>query len=164
MRDALLDLLCLQSAQGDVYQDIGSVAHVAYERSQDIIVMKGYQFQRAKVVAALALGVLLSHETQSAIFVEDNIQALLVNLRRLMTMGSPFARTIAVAVIADLARASDRARELILMVGFIPIELLGRVIQHCIEVRRFRVRKKGLDFICTSCRVDDTKVMINSLE
>lgn len=117
-RLALLDLLCLQSAQKSVYQDLNSVAHVAYERSQDVIVIKGYQFQRAKVVAALALGVVLLHEPLPSRFVEENLSALLDSLRQLMLIGSPYARLAAIAVIADLARASDRARELILLVRF----------------------------------------------
>lgn len=31
------------------------VAHLAYERNEDVIVMKGYKFARAKIAAAAAL-------------------------------------------------------------------------------------------------------------
>ena len=36
----------------------GPVHHVAYERGQDVIIMKGYKFAKAKTAAAAMLGCL----------------------------------------------------------------------------------------------------------
>ena len=113
---ALLELLCLQQLTADGSQEVRGVAHVAYERSHDVIVIKGYQFQRAKAVAALALGVMLYHEPDLGDFVGANLEPLLANVRQLLTLGSGFARLAAVTVLADLARVSQRVRPIILLV------------------------------------------------
>ena len=54
---ALVALLCLQHSHGTLEEVGDDVAHLAYERSQDVIVMKGYKFARAKVAATAALGI-----------------------------------------------------------------------------------------------------------
>ncbi len=114
---ALLELLCLQQLTADGSQEVRGVAHVAYERSHDVIVIKGYQFQRAKIVAALALGVMLYHEPDLGDFVEANLEPLLANVRQLLTLGSALARLAGITMLADLARLSQRARPVILQVN-----------------------------------------------
>ena len=47
------------------------VAHLAYERNEDVIVMKGYKFARAKVASAAALACMaLAHERAGALILQ----------------------------------------------------------------------------------------------
>lgn len=114
--EALLELLCLQQLNGESSSELRGVAHVAYERNHDVIVIKGYPFQRAKVVAALALGVMMYHEPGVNVFIEENLSAYLTNLRQLLLSGGGFGCLAAVAVLADLTRLSQRVRSIILQV------------------------------------------------
>ena len=89
---------------------------MAYERNHDVIVIKGYQFQRAKVVAALALAVMLYHEPEVDDIIHDHIGVILSHLRQLLRTGGGFACLAAACVLADLTRLSPRVRTLILQV------------------------------------------------
>ena len=59
---------------------------------------------------------MLYHEPDLGDFVGATLEPLLANVRQLLTLGSPFARLAAVTFLADLARVSQRARPVILLV------------------------------------------------
>lgn len=110
---ALVALFCLQHTQGTLEEVGGEIAHLAYERSQDVIVMKGYKFARAKIAAAAALGVVsvLDPGAAAAIAREEPITD---ELCVMLLTGRSQVRLVAAAFIADLAGASADAKEALL--------------------------------------------------
>ena len=57
------------------------VAHLAYERNEDVIVMKGYKFARAKVAAAAAFGCMA--------LVDERVASFAIQVRFLPAACSP---------------------------------------------------------------------------
>lgn len=115
MYESLLALLCLQEMRGEEVQIGSTVAHVAYERSHDVIVMKGYPFLRAKIVAANALGVMLAHDPGADVAAAD-LELLGTQLRAMLSLGSDYVRLVAIAAIIDVAQTSEAAREILAQV------------------------------------------------
>jgi hypothetical protein len=111
MYESLLALLCLQEMRGEEVKIGSCVAHVAYERSHDVIVMKGYPFLRAKVVAANALGVMMAHDLGAPAIAAANLELLGTQLRSMLCLGSEYVRLVAIAAIIDVAQTSEAARE-----------------------------------------------------
>ena len=93
------------------------VAHVAYERSHDVIVMKGYPFLRAKVVAANALGVMLAHDPGAPALAAANLLLLSNQLQAMLSQGSDHVRLVAIAAVIDIAQTSEAAREVLAQVN-----------------------------------------------
>lgn len=54
----LVELLSLRHRPSALEAVASPVSHLAYERGEEVIVMKGYKFARAKLAAAAALGCL----------------------------------------------------------------------------------------------------------
>ena len=107
MISPLIELLNLrQLAKGISEEQVLEVAHLSYERSHEVIVMKGYRFHRAKLIAALAIGNLSFRLSEDQL---PGLEALLEirnELRTMLTSSLQIFRTAAAAAIADLCRSS----------------------------------------------------------
>lgn len=70
-RNFIVHVQMLDSVEGPVH-------HVAYERGQDVIIMKGYKFAKAKTAAAAMLGclALANPATAAQLFQVSTPQAL----------------------------------------------------------------------------------------
>jgi len=117
--ESLLALLCLQEMREEEIQSGNCVAHVAYERSHDVIVMKGYPFLRAKVVAANALGVMLALDRGPPAIATASLALLGNQLQAMLSLGSDHVRLVAIAAIIDVAQTSEAAREILAQVGIL---------------------------------------------
>ena len=117
MFESLLALLCLQEMRSEEVHYDSCVAHVAYERSHDVIVMKGYPFLRAKVVAANALGVISAHDPEASALAAANLLLLSNQLQAMLAQGSDNVRLVAIAAVIDIAQTSEAAREILAQVN-----------------------------------------------
>lgn len=116
---ALVSLLCLQHARGTLEDVDGEVAHLAYERSQDVIVMKGYKFARAKLAATAAIGAIVLHAPEAAgVVLQEG--AVAEELCEMLASGRSQVRLVAAAAVADLSHVSVEARQAFLQVRTFP--------------------------------------------
>ncbi|KAL3158344.1 hypothetical protein ABBQ38_010583 [Trebouxia sp. C0009 RCD-2024] len=99
--DPLISLLRLNHSPGMLDSVEGPVHHLSYERGEDVIVMKGYKFAKAKTAAAATLGCLaLANPTVAAYLVQAGVAEQLVVM---LESSSPEVRAVACASLGDLA-------------------------------------------------------------
>ncbi|KAK9794963.1 hypothetical protein WJX73_006109 [Symbiochloris irregularis] len=127
--DPLAALLTLQHRPGAIEESHPPVAHLAYERNEDVIVMKGYKFARAKGAAAAAIGCMAAVDERVA---EYAIQepAIVEQLVAMLQSRSGCACRTAAATLADLAMVSRESCEALIQEPVLPglVSLLERAV------------------------------------
>lgn len=99
----LLNLLRLKHSPGMIDNVEGPVHHLAYERGEDVIVMKGYKFAKAKTAAAAVLGCLaLANPAVADQLVKAGVTEQLMGM---VESSSAEVRSVAAACLGDLAAA-----------------------------------------------------------
>lgn len=99
----LLHLLRLKHSPGMLDSVEGAVHHLAYERGEDVIVMKGYKFAKAKTAAATTLGCLaLANSAVATQLVQAGVAE---HLMVMLESSSAEVRSVAAACLGDLAAA-----------------------------------------------------------
>ncbi|KAL0052266.1 hypothetical protein WJX82_010974 [Trebouxia sp. C0006] len=99
----LLHLLRLKHSPGMLDSVEGPVHHLAYERGEDVIVMKGYKFAKAKTAAAATLGCLaLANSAVATQLVQAGVAE---HLMVMLESSSAEVRSVAAACLGDLAAA-----------------------------------------------------------
>lgn len=123
----MLELLQLQQVAQDVQEEqVLEVAHLAYERSHEVIVMKGYRFHKAKLVATLAIGHLSHQFPQTLAPAADQLTAMTADLKAMLRSPVQTFRSAAAAALADLCSSSiDVARTLIQVLPGCPVLVEG---------------------------------------
>ncbi|KAK9812888.1 hypothetical protein WJX72_005286 [[Myrmecia] bisecta] len=98
----LLDLLCLKHNSGMLEGVRGAVMHMAYERGDNVIVMKGYKFAKAKLVALSAIACLADQEAMASLL---DYARVLPELAAMLASSSPAVRHTTAIALADLTAA-----------------------------------------------------------
>ncbi|DBA83344.1 TPA: hypothetical protein ACH3X2_006497 [Trebouxia sp. C0005] len=99
----LLQLLRLKHSPGMLDSVEGPVHHLAYERGEDVIVMKGYKFAKAKTAATATLGCLaLANSAVATQLVQAGVAE---HLMVMLESSSAEVRSVAAACLGDLAAA-----------------------------------------------------------
>ncbi|KAK9846692.1 hypothetical protein WJX84_003998 [Apatococcus fuscideae] len=99
----LVSLLRLPHKPGMLELTDEYVSHLSYERGEEVVVMKGYKFAKAKLAAAASLGCLaavLDPERDAEVLKQGKVVA---ELTAMLQSGLPAARQLAACALGDLA-------------------------------------------------------------
>ena len=100
--------------------EILDVACLAYERSHDFVVMKGYKFHRARVLATLALGHFSFEAPRTLLPEVEEQRRLVLSLKTMLRYGPLSVQASASAAIVDLCRSSRDFVGVLTQVGLNP--------------------------------------------